>query len=70
MGRNESYSMDLMLNEINRNLEKYKNGKEHLKDYEVNQTLTDFQRGYKYCLENQQKYIKEIGMWQERMLRH
>jgi hypothetical protein len=63
------YSMDLMLKGIEDKLESYKKGNEHLEDYEINSTLTDFQRGYRYCLKNMRKYIKEKGMWQERMLR-
>jgi hypothetical protein len=63
------YSMDLMLKGIEDKLESYKKENEHLEDYEINSTLTDFQRGYRYCLKNMRKYIKEKGMWQERMLR-
>jgi hypothetical protein len=63
------YSMDLMLKEIEDKLESYKEGNEHLEDYQIDSTLTDFQRGYRYCLKNMAKYIKEKGMWQERMLR-
>jgi len=63
------YSMDLMLKEIEYKLESYKEGNEYLEDYQIDSTLTDFQRGYRYCLKNMRKYIKEKGMWQERMLR-
>ena len=63
------YSMDLMLKGIEDKLESYKEGNKHLEDYQIDSTLTDFQRGYRYCLKNMRKYIKEKGMWQERMLR-
>jgi hypothetical protein len=63
------YSMDLLLKEIEDKLQGYRKGNEHLEDYEIGQTLTDFQKGYRYCLKNVNKYIEEKGMWQERMLR-
>lgn len=63
------YAMDLMLKEIEEKLESYKERNTNLEDYQINATLTDFQRGYRYCLKNIRKYIKEKGMWQERMLR-
>jgi hypothetical protein len=63
------YSMDLLLKEIEDKLQGYRKGNEHLEDYEIGQTLTDFQRGYRCCLKNMKRYIEEKGMWQERMLR-
>ena len=63
------YSMDLMLAMMEKKLEAYRKGNEHLEDYEIDRTLTDFQCGCKYNIEMVIKYIKEEGMWHERLLR-